>query len=567
MGALSSKEGGAGCWVGVGAVRRPSGPRIGGVAGTGHAGEALLLLPSGGAYFGDLLGGLCHGFGIELAAEGELYEGEWRRGIRHGTGRESNASGSAWSGPFAEGLRHGEGLAVVRDPEYVVFRQSFELGRLVFEEEVPEEELRPPAPSGSQEKVSTGDFCLPAVGLGAEFALATATASSLPKRHPVSAWDEDEVECWLRANGFRRLVPAFREAHITGEQLLGLDHPELEVLHVLRYGSRCRLLHAVRRAVVESSLEPRMRGGTRPGNGKCTAPSPLPQLFIPCEQLQLGPPLASPGVVTGDVTRKNLGWYLGKDVVVQLFRGRSLVDTSGWHRAVGELATLRHPGLALFLGVAAWPQGCCAVSEYASGTSLRAWLERPTVSGSPVVPGLPVLLRVARGIAATMSYLHSRSVWHLRLCPQCVFLDDQLEVKVADYSLATLEAMLCRPRMHRLRGCSPWTPPEVLLCVDYPPRSTTDVYAFGVILWELLARRPPFEGLTRAQLVVAVGYAGRRLPRLRAPPPGLWALSRSCLRREACRRPPFTEVAAVLTQLEAGGSAAEDALDAFFRGA
>jgi len=164
-----------------------------------------------------------------------------------------------------------------------------------------------------------------------------------------------------------------------------------------------------------------------------------------------------------------------------------------------------------------------------------------------------------------VSWLHRHLVWHLHLRPSSVFLDDEtLAVKVADYSTALLEPCFEQLQPHRLRGCSPWTPPELLRGAQGAPGPSADVYAFGVILWELLARRPPFEGLTAAQLIVAVGFGRRRLPKPQAPPPALGSLARRCLRREAAARPSFDQVVVVLQRLEAGDSAKEDALGAFF---
>lgn len=196
------------------------------------------------------------------------------------------------------------------------------------------------------------------------------------------------------------------------------------------------------------------------------------------------------------------GIYLGKEVAVRSFRGRGLADDPDWKRAIRELSNLRHPNLALFMGVVPHPRGCHIVSESIPASRLRAWLERPTpASNSSAPPGMPALLRVAHGVAAALSYLHGHKVWHLHLQPAAIFVDGGiLGAKVADYALGMFESCLRPATNHdRLRRCSPWTPPEVLRMSGRPVQeAAVDVYAFGVVLWEMLTGRQPYAGLTAA---------------------------------------------------------------------
>jgi len=179
---------------------------------------------------------------------------------------------------------------------------------------------------------------------------------------------------------------------------------------------------------------------------------------------------------------------------------------------------------------------------------------------------MPALLRVAHGVAAALGYLHAHTIWHLHLQPASIFVDGGLlGAKVADYALGMFESCLKPAKFHhRLRHCSPWKPPEVLRASDGPVQeAAVDVYAFGVVLWEMLTGRQPYADLTASQLVVAVGYGQQRLPEPQ-PPPAAWALARKCLRHEAGRRPSFEQVLKAVKHLEAGDSAKEDTLAAFF---
>lgn len=300
-------------------------------------------------------------------------------------------------------------------------------------------------------------------------------------------------------------------------------------------------------------------------------------------------PPHSPGATDAGAGEVSIGGsfpylYLGKEVAAwRLCGALPLEGRSRWSVAIHELAALRHPSLALFLGVAVCavePGGdsYLAVSEShtSEGCTLRSWLEDQSqlvgVGGFAGVPAeMPAVLRIAGGIAVALRYLHSRSVFHLRLQPSCVLLEgERLAVKVTDYTISILEACMELGPRERLYGCSPWTPPEVLRSILCPPAASTDVYSFGAIAWELLARRRPYAGLSPAQLVVVVGIAGQRLPAPEAPgghrvrPPPLWGVARRCLRHSPQRRPRFDEVQLALQNLQASYSAREDALGAFF---
>ena len=386
----------------------------------GKVGKELLLLPEGGAYYGALHSGLKHGFGVEMWANGTLYEGQWLDGLRHGRGRETSATGEVYHGEFLAGARAGTSSGSSMPPS----------GRTISSKRLA------PRPSS-----------------GSHFALRMA------------AWGEAEVLQWLHACGLARLEKTFREEGVNGQRLLALDHKELQgTFNMLRYGERCRLLLAVRRTVarpgepeVESPTSPVSRGSNGEGGEGSSADasvadrprSPVPMgipeeqpMEIPAEQLQLGPLLRE---ATGEA-RLYRGWYLGKEVAVRALRGQDVAEEEAWSQTLAELATLRHPGLALLLGVVLTPlplqpssaasaaalsepvHSAYVVSENLPGTTLQAWLarSRESLGGVAMQPAmLPVVLRVACGVAVAMRYLHSRSAWHLCLRPSAVLLDEE----------------------------------------------------------------------------------------------------------------------------------------------
>jgi len=588
------------------------------------SGFGVELLADGLCYEGEWLAGLRHGSGRETGALGAVFSGGFERGVRHGVGL---------AGPRPQGLpmyrELWEAGRLVSREVALAAPSAEEEGRQgedgtshsAEREALPETRAQTSGAASSSSPSSAA-----AVSIDAVSGLRSAATAALCCSGPMAEWRPGEVATWLRENGLRQFERAFLEAGVDGERLVALDHAELESqLRVLRYGHRCRILDALRRSRAPgcSLYESPGWSPSSASKGDLAAKVGLGvELLIPADQLQFaalprapdalggggggaggggiggglgggsggGGAGAGGGSAVGVGAEPSTSWaeeqgpspgtfrclYLGKEVAVRLLRGGlpgSPLGQRRWQEAMGELAALRHPSLALFLGVASCGGSYYAVTEsHASeGCTLRSWLEHQCLpvgaglTGAVLPVAMAAVLHVARGVAVAMKYLHSRSVFHLRLCPSSVLLDgDWLAVKVTDYTISKLEACLDSGESHRLRGVSPWTPPEVLRCVSYPPSGPTDVYAFGAIAWELLASCRPYDGMSPAQLVVAVGFGQLRLPPPASPPPALWGLARGCLRRDAAMRPSFDEVLVALKRLLACYSAREDALGAFF---
>eukprot|EP01054_Gregarina_sp_Poly1_P002633 Gregarina_sp_Poly_1__2632@NODE_1718_length_3472_cov_59_051101_g1126_i0_p2_GENE_NODE_1718_length_3472_cov_59_051101_g1126_i0NODE_1718_length_3472_cov_59_051101_g1126_i0_p2_ORF_typecomplete_len226_score26_54Pkinase_Tyr/PF07714_17/0_00071Pkinase_Tyr/PF07714_17/9e15Pkinase/PF00069_25/8_1e16Kinaselike/PF14531_6/1_5Kinaselike/PF14531_6/3_2zinc_ribbon_5/PF13719_6/0_082zinc_ribbon_5/PF13719_6/3_7e03zf_C2H2_10/PF18414_1/2_1e02zf_C2H2_10/PF18414_1/1_3_NODE_1718_length_3472_cov_59_051101_g1126_i023042981 len=128
-------------------------------------------------------------------------------------------------------------------------------------------------------------------------------------------------------------------------------------------------------------------------------------------------------------------------------------------------------------------------------------------------------------------------------------------------------ALVVEPTMLRSRRLN-WCAPEVLrIPLRYHGLSElSDIYSFGVILWNLLTDQVPFVGLSPTQLRVAVGYAGFKLPMARVWLP-LQRLIFHCLSFIPEDRPSFDYVLHTLVNIhQSATTSAEDALISFMQG-
>jgi serine/threonine-protein kinase len=142
--------------------------------------------------------------------------------------------------------------------------------------------------------------------------------------------------------------------------------------------------------------------------------------------------------------------------------------------------------------------------EYVGGGTLRNALRRRGVVGEAEA------LRIASEVADALAYAHSRSVVHRDIKPHNVLLTEEGSVKVADFGIARTLDATGLTRTGGVFGSAHYLSPEQARGDPAGPRS--DLYALGVLLYEMLAGRVPFEG--EAPVAVALKH-------LHEPPPDL----------------------------------------------
>jgi serine/threonine protein kinase len=113
-----------------------------------------------------------------------------------------------------------------------------------------------------------------------------------------------------------------------------------------------------------------------------------------------------------------------------------------------------------------------------------------------LIPVLPFVLKakMAYQTAKGMHFLHSSGIVHRDLKSMNLLLDSKWNVKVSDFGLTKFRAEM-KKRSGAQLGSIHWSAPEILNespDVDYV---LTDVYSFGIILWEILTRGIPYYGL------------------------------------------------------------------------
>ena len=238
---------------------------------------------------------------------------------------------------------------------------------------------------------------------------------------------------------------------------------------------------------------------------------------------------------------------LERQVVIKALR-RDLVQNKEvderFRREAEAAGRVHHQNVVCVYDCFIWRGERYIAQEYVEGADLGEALA--AARRMPAHQAALLAVELARGLEE----IHARDIVHRDLKPSNVLLGKAGEVKIADFGIA-IEASGDRlTRMGYAVGTPPYMSPEQLMGDRVDARS--DVFAFGVLLYEMIAGEPPFPEKDPGSDLALVRrvQSGRYTPlRKRAPqvPRWLGRLVRDCLRPKPARRPQsMSAVRAVL---------------------
>uniref|UniRef100_A0A8C2G1D3 non-specific serine/threonine protein kinase n=1 Tax=Cyprinus carpio TaxID=7962 RepID=A0A8C2G1D3_CYPCA len=215
---------------------------------------------------------------------------------------------------------------------------------------------------------------------------------------------------------------------------------------------------------------------------------------------------------------------------------------------VGVLRKTRHVNILLFMGYTTKPQ-LAIVTQWCEGSSLYHHLHIIETKFEMIK-----LIDIARQTAQGMDYLHAKSIIHRDLKSNNIFLHEDLTVKIGDFGLATVKSRWSGShQFEQLSGSILWMAPEVIRLQDKNPYSfQSDVYAFGIVLYELMSGALPYSNINnRDQIIFMVGrgYLSPDLSKVRSNcPKAMKRLMADCLKKKREERPLFPQVMFILLQ-------------------
>jgi serine/threonine protein kinase len=220
---------------------------------------------------------------------------------------------------------------------------------------------------------------------------------------------------------------------------------------------------------------------------------------------------------------------LGQPVALK-FLPESTIDRSMLERFRNEVRIARrisHPNVCRVYDIGETDNQVFLSMEYVDGEDLSSLLWR--------VGRLPrdKAMEIARKICAGLAAAHDKGVLHRDLKPSNIMLDGRDEVRIMDFGLAGL--------VHQIEDVGSGTPaymaPEQLAGKEVTARS--DIYALGLVLYELFTGKPAFEGKTHDDImrVRRENKPQRPSTLVRDLDPAMELVIRRCLEEEPENRP------------------------------
>ncbi|MBB4746206.1 serine/threonine-protein kinase [Actinoplanes lobatus] len=205
------------------------------------------------------------------------------------------------------------------------------------------------------------------------------------------------------------------------------------------------------------------------------------------------------------------------------------------------LLMLRHPNVVRVRDLFSVGETLALVMDLVDGGNLRDHLHR-----DGTMPPAEAA-RLAAQIAAALAEAHELGVIHRDLKPDNVLLDGDGQTRLTDFGIARILTLPSMTTPNAVVGTPHYMAPEAFHGTT--PSAATDVYALGVLLYELVCGRPPYRSDSIPELMRL--HAEGKPERRDGIPDPLWRIVTECLSGKPRLRPSAAELVTDLTALAA----------------
>jgi len=267
------------------------------------------------------------------------------------------------------------------------------------------------------------------------------------------------------------------------------------------------------------------------------APTPLPERSA---RYPPGALLAHRYRIVGPLGRGGMGELfkaedlkLGQTVALKFLPESAAADPAWLARFHSEVRLARevtHPNVCRVHDIVE-AEGVHFLSmEYVDGEDLASLLRR--IGRLPPDKGLEIGRQLCAGLAAA----HAKGVLHRDLKPANIMIDGRGHARITDFGLAALAGSVAEGDVGS--GTPAYMSPEQAMGKGVTARS--DIYALGLVLYEVFTGRPAFAGQTRAELLRAKMESSPSSPSQLVPEidPAVERVLLRCLERDPVARPP-----------------------------
>ena len=221
--------------------------------------------------------------------------------------------------------------------------------------------------------------------------------------------------------------------------------------------------------------------------------------------------------------------------ILSAVAARNADTVTRFKREADTARRLEHPSIIRILDVGSSRGRHYIIMELVHGGSLRGLLERAAAPPAQVVA-------VFAEVAAALAYAHAQGVVHRDVKPENVLLTRAGRAKVADFGLARTVDEPSLTTQGRILGTAIYLSPEQAR--GQRATAASDVYAFGVMLYEAITGERPFTADTQLGYLYQHAEVDPPRPVIRKHyPAALAGLALACLAKQPADRPAMADVA------------------------
>ena len=202
-----------------------------------------------------------------------------------------------------------------------------------------------------------------------------------------------------------------------------------------------------------------------------------------------------------------------------------------FYREAKSAGRLNHSNIVTIYDVGETEDTAYIAMEYLEGESLREMLD------SGVVMPIDMIVKIASRIASALNYAHENQVVHRDIKPANIMITSNRDVKIMDFGIAQIPTG-SRTQLGTVLGSPKYMAPEQV--AGQSTDGKTDIFALGVVLYEMLTGVTPFNGDNLSAIMFKILHAEPAPPSTinpRVPPVFDRIISRALAKRPEDRYP------------------------------